>query len=257
MAKETDLKKIELKVSVNCCDGCKKRVKKALRSIEGVYKTEIDPLQPKVIVLGNVEPQTVIRKLVKAGKQAEIWSNENQKAGKEKDVEVVITKEQHKEESKSEGAPAKCSNSSTTPIRMIKESITGGQEGSNKSPNKDTNCTANAPGPKVITSEKVLSPRPEVTCSVHPSMLSDKGKARTNIEDGNMVESSTTVSPCYAAHSHQAPPCLPTCCSQEHYCHYHHYCYHGGPESQPYIQMPVVTVGEYFSDENTSGCNVM
>lgn len=27
--------KVELKVSVNCCDGCKKKVKKVLQSIEG------------------------------------------------------------------------------------------------------------------------------------------------------------------------------------------------------------------------------
>lgn len=31
----TLIQKVELKVSVNCCDGCKKKVKKVLQSIEG------------------------------------------------------------------------------------------------------------------------------------------------------------------------------------------------------------------------------
>ncbi|GAV84015.1 HMA domain-containing protein, partial [Cephalotus follicularis] len=66
--------KFELKVSVNCCGGCKKKVKKILQGVEGVLKTKIDPLQPKVTILGQVDPQILIKKLLKAGKQAEVWS---------------------------------------------------------------------------------------------------------------------------------------------------------------------------------------
>ncbi|OVA03082.1 Heavy metal-associated domain [Macleaya cordata] len=71
-AKEVDLKRVELKVSVNCCEGCKRKVKKLLQSIEGVLKTEIDSSEPKVTVLGNVDPQILIKKLGKSGKQAEL-----------------------------------------------------------------------------------------------------------------------------------------------------------------------------------------
>ncbi|GFP85620.1 copper transport protein atx1, partial [Phtheirospermum japonicum] len=61
-----------LRVSIHCV-GCKKKVKKVLQSIEGVYKIEIDSKQHKVIVAGNVEAETLTKKLIKSGKQAEIW----------------------------------------------------------------------------------------------------------------------------------------------------------------------------------------
>ncbi|KAJ8752438.1 hypothetical protein K2173_004074 [Erythroxylum novogranatense] len=75
MAKEVDMKKIELKVSINCCDGCKRKVKKALQGIEGVVRTELDPLQPKVTIFGNVDPKILIKRLLKAGKQAELLTH--------------------------------------------------------------------------------------------------------------------------------------------------------------------------------------
>ncbi|KAK2358270.1 heavy metal-associated isoprenylated plant protein [Trifolium repens] len=60
-----------LKVSIHC-EGCKRKVKKVLQSIEGVFTTTIDPQQQKVTVTGNVAVETLIRKLAKAGKHAEV-----------------------------------------------------------------------------------------------------------------------------------------------------------------------------------------
>ena len=54
-----------------------------------MLKTEIDPLQPKVTILGSVDPKILIKRLLKVGKQAEFWSSENQNASKEK-KEVVV-----------------------------------------------------------------------------------------------------------------------------------------------------------------------
>ncbi|KAH6769710.1 Heavy metal transport/detoxification superfamily protein [Perilla frutescens var. hirtella] len=71
-----------LKVSIHC-QGCKRKVKKVLQSIEGVYTTNIDSQQQKVTVTGNVDAQTLIKKLVKTGKHAELWP-EKPAAGKEK-----------------------------------------------------------------------------------------------------------------------------------------------------------------------------
>ncbi|PKU68479.1 heavy metal-associated isoprenylated plant protein 36 [Dendrobium catenatum] len=65
-------KTLALKVSIHC-EGCKKKVKKVLQGIEGVYKTTIDSQQQKVTVTGNVEADTLIKKLVKSGKHAELW----------------------------------------------------------------------------------------------------------------------------------------------------------------------------------------
>ncbi|CAL0325807.1 unnamed protein product [Lupinus luteus] len=61
-----------LKVSIHC-EGCRREVKKVLRSIDGVFTTTIDPQQQKVTVTGSVGVETLIRKLVKTGKHAEVW----------------------------------------------------------------------------------------------------------------------------------------------------------------------------------------
>ncbi|KAJ6334515.1 hypothetical protein OIU76_008023 [Salix suchowensis] len=67
-----------LKVSIHC-EGCKKKVKKVLQSIDGVYKAEVDSHQHKVTVTGSVDAQILIKKLVRSGKYAELWpkSSEN------------------------------------------------------------------------------------------------------------------------------------------------------------------------------------
>ncbi|XP_020254321.1 heavy metal-associated isoprenylated plant protein 35-like [Asparagus officinalis] len=61
-----------LKVSIHC-EGCRRKVKKVLQSIEGVYMTTIDSQKQKVTVTGNIGPDTLIKKLVKTGKPAELW----------------------------------------------------------------------------------------------------------------------------------------------------------------------------------------
>ncbi|CAN6326705.1 unnamed protein product [Urochloa humidicola] len=63
---------LALKVSIHC-EGCKKKVKKVLHSIEGVYKTDIDMQQHKVVVIGNVSADELVKKLNKTGKHAEPW----------------------------------------------------------------------------------------------------------------------------------------------------------------------------------------
>ncbi|KVI12470.1 heavy metal-associated isoprenylated plant protein 36-like [Cynara cardunculus var. scolymus] len=60
-----------LKVYIHC-EGCKKKVFKVLQSIDGVYKTEIDSKQHKAIVSGSVDGNTLVQKLLKSGKHAEI-----------------------------------------------------------------------------------------------------------------------------------------------------------------------------------------
>ncbi|KAL3516122.1 hypothetical protein ACH5RR_023024 [Cinchona calisaya] len=61
-----------LRVNIHC-DGCKQKVKKKLQKIDGVYGVKIDAGQGKVTVTGNVDPATLIKKLDKAGKRAELW----------------------------------------------------------------------------------------------------------------------------------------------------------------------------------------
>ncbi|KAL6566350.1 hypothetical protein OROGR_001965 [Orobanche gracilis] len=79
MTKDEDFKLLKiqtciLRVNIHC-DGCKKKVKKILQRIEGVYKVNIDVEQQKVSISGSVDSETLIKKLTRAGKHAELCSN--------------------------------------------------------------------------------------------------------------------------------------------------------------------------------------
>ncbi|KAK9054197.1 hypothetical protein SSX86_025275 [Deinandra increscens subsp. villosa] len=71
------IKTCALKVNIHC-EGCKDKVKKILKKIEGVYSVDIDSEQQKVNVSGNVDSNILINKLVKSGKYAELWSSSEQ-----------------------------------------------------------------------------------------------------------------------------------------------------------------------------------
>ncbi|KAK7337427.1 hypothetical protein VNO77_18002 [Canavalia gladiata] len=90
-----------LKVLIHC-DGCKKRVKKVLQGIDGVYTTEVDSWQNKVTVTGNVDAETLIKRLSRSGKLVELWpekpaeKKDNKKSGKSKGGDVNKEKEDQK-----------------------------------------------------------------------------------------------------------------------------------------------------------------
>ncbi|EAZ05977.1 hypothetical protein OsI_28218 [Oryza sativa Indica Group] len=73
MAKEQDqlIKRVELKVSVNCCDGCRSKVLKAL-NLKGVLRTEVHPTAGRVAVVGDVDAGRLVKRLAKVGKIAEV-----------------------------------------------------------------------------------------------------------------------------------------------------------------------------------------
>lgn len=70
------IKTCVLKVNIHC-EGCKKKVKKLLQKIDGVYTIAIDAEQGKVTVTGNVDASTLITKLRKSGKHSELWASKN------------------------------------------------------------------------------------------------------------------------------------------------------------------------------------
>ncbi|KAK8540931.1 hypothetical protein V6N13_060980 [Hibiscus sabdariffa] len=76
-----------LKVFIHC-EGCKKKVKKVLQAIDGVYETTVDSKQHKVTVTGSVDEALLIKKLSKSGKYVEPWpekvEKKDEKAGKSK-----------------------------------------------------------------------------------------------------------------------------------------------------------------------------
>ncbi|WRX08195.1 Heavy metal-associated domain [Theobroma cacao] len=70
-----------LKVLIHC-EGCKKKVKKVLQGIDGVYETTIDSQQHKVTVTGSVDAETLIKRLTKSGKHVELWPEKPEKKEK-------------------------------------------------------------------------------------------------------------------------------------------------------------------------------
>ncbi|KAK4794100.1 hypothetical protein SAY86_012094 [Trapa natans] len=77
MSKQEEVTKLQtcvLRVNIHC-EGCKKKVKKLLQKIEGVYKVTIDSEQGKVTVTGIVDSNILVKKLEKSGKHAVLWGS--------------------------------------------------------------------------------------------------------------------------------------------------------------------------------------
>ncbi|KAL5700500.1 hypothetical protein ACHQM5_025935 [Ranunculus cassubicifolius] len=251
MAKEIDLKKVELKVSLNCCDGCKRKVKKQLQSIDGVLKTEIDASQPKVTVLGNVDPKVLVKKLLKVGKQAEIWSTSTASQmpatkdkketssdnGKEQVVDgkggvkhpdkEVNVKFDMKEQSNRDAEESKKKVKDNSLVEVAKNVIPSLQNENREKPHKlDCQCCCTQPGNADNASNVVSFPQPQYYSTTAVPALS------------------------YAVPvSYVAPPVYPG-----------YYFYERPTPSEAPVQLvqpPVTRAGDYFSDENTIGCHVM
>ncbi|KAI9170525.1 hypothetical protein LWI28_029207 [Acer negundo] len=107
MTKEDDFKLLKiqtcvLKVNIHC-DGCKQKVKKLLQRIEGVYQVNIDAEQQKVTVSGSVDSATLIKKLVRAGKHAELWSQKSNQNQKQKNNNNYCDKNNNNKNQKQQG----------------------------------------------------------------------------------------------------------------------------------------------------------
>ncbi|KAL9999663.1 putative heavy metal-associated domain, HMA, heavy metal-associated domain superfamily [Helianthus debilis subsp. tardiflorus] len=87
-----------LRVYVHC-EGCKRKIFKLLQSIDGVYKTVIDSKQHKATVTGSTNGDTLVQKLLKSGKHAEILTADNV-SGKKNDA--ITTADDVDEESESD-----------------------------------------------------------------------------------------------------------------------------------------------------------
>ncbi|VFQ79249.1 unnamed protein product [Cuscuta campestris] len=92
-----------LKVPIHC-QACKRKVKKVLHTVDGVYITEIDEREHKVTVTGNVEADALIKKLLRSGKTADLWpppendkKSKNRKNGDEEEEEEDDGSEEDKE----------------------------------------------------------------------------------------------------------------------------------------------------------------
>ncbi|XP_072957304.1 heavy metal-associated isoprenylated plant protein 27-like [Typha angustifolia] len=71
--KRKQFQTVEIKVKMDC-EGCERRVKKALETMKGVNTVEVEAKKNKVTVTGYVEAGKVIRRVAyKTGKKVEPW----------------------------------------------------------------------------------------------------------------------------------------------------------------------------------------
>ncbi|XP_037465899.1 heavy metal-associated isoprenylated plant protein 35-like isoform X2 [Triticum dicoccoides] len=68
------LQTIVLRVTIHC-HGCKKKVRKVLKNIQGVQDVKVDAQQHKVTVTGTVDAETLVKRLYKSGKHALPWQH--------------------------------------------------------------------------------------------------------------------------------------------------------------------------------------
>ncbi|KAG4908165.1 hypothetical protein JHK82_056817 [Glycine max] len=68
-------KTVVLKVGMSC-EGCVGAVKRVLGKLDGVESYDIDLKEQKVVVKGNVQPDTVLATVSKTGKKTTFWEGE-------------------------------------------------------------------------------------------------------------------------------------------------------------------------------------
>ncbi|KAK7380675.1 hypothetical protein VNO78_33190 [Psophocarpus tetragonolobus] len=230
---EEHFKKIELKVSANCCEGCKRKVKKALRNLEGVVNINIDPLEPKITVFGKMNPHMLIKRLQKVGKHSELLNHEEVEAEeKEETINQEIEQEKqphphHFKIEKTKDATCKKKASKDTTNNMSYSSYYRPQE---------------------LKREHYL-PNQEVNFMAHQNMMNPYSNTKTHPQYCYIAQPCAVALPYIAIPSYSAPP-LPQDCVEGH-------CHFDIPRLQPPFLRPIVQVGDYFSDENTMGCHVM
>lgn len=64
---------MEIKVKIDC-EGCERKVRRAVEGMEGVTQVDIEPKLSKLTVVGYVEPRKVVSRVKhRTGKRAELW----------------------------------------------------------------------------------------------------------------------------------------------------------------------------------------
>lgn len=157
-----------LKVSIHC-EGCKRKVHKVLKDIEGVFKVDIDLRQQRVVVIGNVESETLIKKLVKTGKHAELWpekadSKQKKNKGKNKGKNKEKPSEQETSEESNHGDDKE---KETVRVQVQVEEPAKNGEGSSTHKNGEGGNVVSEGGVATVkTGGQVKEPKPEAKQNV-------------------------------------------------------------------------------------------
>ncbi|KAL1312636.1 hypothetical protein HN51_039232 [Arachis hypogaea] len=176
------------------CDGCKKKVKKVLQGIDGVYTTEVDSREHKVIVTGNVEADTLIKRLLKTGKYAELLpekqpppaekNHNKKKSGKTKGGGGGGEGDDVNNDEKKNNEPAGGDVGS-------KEGSADGDEGSDKDDecDEEEGATATAGGEGGNKKKKKKKKKKSNTNNGDGSAAPPGGEANSKVDDGGDAKS--------------------------------------------------------------------
>ncbi|XP_028754274.1 heavy metal-associated isoprenylated plant protein 28-like [Neltuma alba] len=63
---------VEISVNIDC-EGCERKIKKALQKLPGVDDVDIDMRMQKVTVMGWADQNKILKTVRKTGKKAELW----------------------------------------------------------------------------------------------------------------------------------------------------------------------------------------
>ncbi|KAL8192019.1 hypothetical protein R6Q57_028140 [Mikania cordata] len=182
------------------CEGCKKKVFKVLKSIDGVYKTVIDAKEHKVTVTGSVNGEKLVQKLLKSGKHAEILpesfgataaagkasgnSKKKKQSNKQNDVVTTADDTEHVNDEKNESKSATAGGSDGGNVQETAETAVSGGDGDgnenesgvtkkkknkkNKGGNNENNAPANG------ATEELTAGNPPATTGVTAENAAEK-----------------------------------------------------------------------------------
>jgi len=226
----------------------------------GVLKTEIHPTLPKITVTGNVEVRTLIKKLAKVGKSAELWPNletpVQEKAEKKSDSamkegEKSNAKGKSKENNDGHVQEKTGSNSGhakkSSKVKN-KENQEDDIQGNDKNLNEATNINISVPEETKDNSyhQNVVTAIPQVNCLVNPNLMPPFVQGYYPMQPFNPV-----AVPYYAMNmnAYSAPPPFSV--------HDHCHCQSQVNPPPPVQSQPAMGFTDYFNDDNTVGCRVM
>ncbi|PON89972.1 Heavy metal-associated domain containing protein [Trema orientale] len=73
LKKRKQLQTVEVKVRIDC-EGCERKVKRAVEGMKGVKSVDVERKANKLTVVGYVDPAKVVARVAhRTGKKAEIW----------------------------------------------------------------------------------------------------------------------------------------------------------------------------------------
>ncbi|XP_031487841.1 heavy metal-associated isoprenylated plant protein 6-like [Nymphaea colorata] len=65
-----------IEANIDCCDGCRERVEKYLKRVQGVESVDLYPEESKVVVTGDVDPTIVLAAVKKVKKEARMLTKD-------------------------------------------------------------------------------------------------------------------------------------------------------------------------------------